>query len=79
MKPKKITYTATFSCGTVLTRKSHRVYTHAWRVPRPGREPTDPYAAAAGFSGSRALAVSAAGQFSHYGTPSEIVAVAVLP
>jgi hypothetical protein len=28
---KKIEYTATFSDGTVLTRKSHREYQAAWR------------------------------------------------
>jgi hypothetical protein len=29
---KKTSYAATFKDGTVITRKSHRTYTHAWFV-----------------------------------------------
>lgn len=59
----KIKYQATFADGTVITRTSHRTYTHAWRIVR-GAPVRGEYLykdgfTHTGFSGSAALAQKA--------------------
>jgi hypothetical protein len=53
MTTAKRRFTATFSDGRTITRKTDRNYTHAWRVHYAG---FNGLAEAIGFSGSRLLA-----------------------
>lgn len=52
-------YEATFQNGEKLTRKSDRVYTHAWRLVWTGGDLTK-YAGTKGFAASAELAHKAA-------------------
>lgn len=78
-----IKYIATFADGSThkRTSASGRIYSHCWRVQyvTKGGSPN----MAAGFSGSRELAVAAVRQATRYSVPSsvvsEIVAAVVVP
>jgi hypothetical protein len=52
---KKTKYTATLADGTVLTRSTERIYSHAWAIIWDSKE-----LGSTGFSGSRELAEKAA-------------------
>jgi hypothetical protein len=53
----KTNYSATFADGSTITRKSHRVYTHAWQAEWQSRGIKF---ALTGFAGSAELARKAA-------------------
>ena len=56
----KISYTATFDDGSIITRKSDREYRAAWRLTLPSNFNRDNYAGLQGFSSTLALAEKAA-------------------
>ena len=76
----KISYTATFDDGSIITRKSDREYRAAWRVNFRGQGAGAPWPedhSATGFSRTDELAAKAARQYEggKYYISTEIVTV----